>query len=100
MVYDPYILSYEDILDHFISELGGPPVSAAYSRQYRAAILVHNSDQMISAKAKVAELSKKFSNRKMYIDVEEATSFYRAEEYHQKFYEKQKGSKKQGIHNK
>ena len=89
ITFHPQIISYEDLLEHFFDELGGPPVSPAYSRQYRNAILPHNEKQHLIANRKLQEFSTRFDNRKLFIDVEDATDFYRAEEYHQKYIEKQ-----------
>lgn len=92
IVYDPSKLSYDDILRHFILEQGGPPRSRPYSRQYRSAILVHNEEQRTKAEKFIDTLcqSMKLSSRQnLFIDIEDATDFYRAEEYHQKFYVKQ-----------
>lgn len=87
------MITYDDILDHFVNE-AGPSTSPAYSRQYRTAILVHNPTQRILAEKKLESLSKKYGGRRVYIDIEDVTDFYRAEEYHQKYYEKsQRGSK-------
>lgn len=89
ITYDPNIVSYEDLLEVFFQELGGPPVSPSYSRQYATLILVHSHTQRAIAEAKVAAWSQKYGNRKLYIEILDATDFYRAEEYHQKYMEKQ-----------
>lgn len=88
--YDPNVVTFESLLDVFLNELGGPPVSPSYSRQYRSAILVHNSTQRAIALQKIEQWSNRYGGRKLYIDVEDATDFYRAEEYHQKYMEKQR----------
>ncbi len=90
VVFDPNVITYNEILDHFLQE-AGPSISPAYSRQYRTAIFFHNPTQRIVAEQKLTELSKKLNGRRVYIDLEDANAtagFYRAEEYHQKYYEK------------
>lgn len=88
--YDPQILSYEDILVEFFSQ-GGVPTTPCYSRQYRNAILVHNAEQRKIATTLVNQLAKQKGLKKIYTDIEDATPFYRAEEYHQKYVEKSRG---------
>lgn len=87
--YDPNVVSFDNLLDVFFQELGGPPVSRAYSRQYASVILVHSHTQRAIAEAKLQEWSQKYGGRKLYIDIVDGTDFYRAEEYHQKYLEKQ-----------
>ena len=92
IVYDKTKLSYEEILKHFILEQDGAPTYPAYSNQYRSALLVHNYDQRSKAEAFLDSLAasmKLSSGSKLLIDIEDATEFYKAEEYHQKFYVKQ-----------
>lgn len=89
MVYDPKLLTYKDILIHYFDQLGGPPRYKSYSRQYRSAILTHNNKQKEIATKFLQELQKKLQLTQVYTDVEPATDFYRAEEYHQKYIEKQ-----------
>ena len=88
--YQPGVVSYREILESFIKQLGGGPVSPSFSRQYRSAILYHNAEQKLIAEEVLTEVKKK-RGRGVFIDVEPATDFYRGEEYHQKFYKKQRG---------
>lgn len=67
---------------------GGLPVYPSYSRQYRSAILVHNDVQMAAAVEVIDELKGARSSERVYCDIESATDFYRAEEYHQKYVDK------------
>ena len=90
--YDPEKISYDELLEVFwnihdpttLNRLG-PDIGT----QYRSAIFFHNEDQK-----KKAELSKSSKQSKgTYPDgiVTEITpheTFYRAEEYHQKYFEK------------
>ena len=85
--YDPQIMSYQDVLVEFFSQ-GGIPTQPCYSRQYRNAILAHTPEQKKIANAILGQLAKQRGLKKIYTDVEDATPFYRAEEYHQKYVEK------------
>lgn len=86
--FNPKIISYSEILTRFFDEQGGPPASPSYSRQYRSAIFVHNEDQRFTAEGLIHDWSMKRRGKKIFTDVEEATPFYKAEEYHQKYFEK------------
>jgi peptide methionine sulfoxide reductase MsrA len=77
-------MSYRDILLEFFSQHS--PTSPAYSKQYRSAIFYHSPDQRRVAEELIGTIESK--GRKIYTDVEPATDFYRAEEYHLKYIEK------------
>ena len=83
--YDPSLLTYKDILAEFFSQHS--PTSPSFSRQYRSAILYHNEEQLGEAKEFIGMLEKRIG-RKIYTDLEPATDFYQAEEYHLKYIEK------------
>lgn len=89
VTYDPRVLTYEDVLGYYFRELGSSAYSPPYSRQYRSAILVHNEEQRRIA----MEFVKGFEQqgRKVHVDIEQATDFYRGEEYHQKYFAKNRG---------
>eukprot|EP01031_Cornospumella_fuschlensis_P037601 gene37601-45676_t len=89
IVYDPNKLSYDEILDYFVQELGSPPFSPSFSRQYRPAILFHSLEQQQIAMEMLDNWEKKYKNKKIFLDIEPATDFYMAEEYHQKYFRKQ-----------
>ena len=89
LVYDPNVLTYEQILKYFFEMQGGPPQYNSYSRQYRSAILTHSDEQKRIAE-KLIDSFLKQGYKKVWTDIEEATDFYRAEEYHQKYVVKQK----------
>lgn len=84
--YNPSIISYEQLLEEFMKELGGPP-SYSRSRQYRSAVLYHTPQQQATAERFLTAYARQRKLTKMHIDLEPATNFYRAEEYHQKYYE-------------
>ncbi len=60
--------------------------------QYRSAIFAKNAEERIIAEKVVEELGAS-KGVKVYTDVEEAGAFYRAEEYHQDFLNKQATSR-------
>jgi peptide-methionine (S)-S-oxide reductase len=87
--FDPSVLTYEDILISFFNQLGGSQFNPAYSCQYRSAIFVHNEEQREIAKSLIQGMEAQ-TNRKVLTPIEDAGDFYRAEEYHQKYVEKQR----------
>ncbi len=89
ILFDPSIISYEHLLRSMLEQLGDAKFSPSYSCQYRSAIFFHLDIHYEIASSLLSEVQKA-SGKKIMIDLEQATSFYRAEEYHQKFVLKQK----------
>jgi peptide-methionine (S)-S-oxide reductase len=90
--YDPAQISYEQLLDAFFSlhdptqlNRQGPD----WGTQYRSAIFFHSPEQEAAAKAAIARLTaeKRFA-KPVVTQVAPAQTFWRAEEYHQKYLEK------------
>jgi peptide-methionine (S)-S-oxide reductase len=91
--FDPARVSYSAILDAFFSlhdptqmNRQGPD----WGTQYRSAIFYHSPEQKAEAEAKIAELTAagSFAPKKIVTKVEPADTFWRAEEYHQRYLEK------------
>ena len=92
--YDPKVISYEKLLELFWNihdpttlNRQGPDVGS----QYRSIIFFHNPEQEKLANVSKIELEKagKLKN-KIVTEIKPAQVFYKAEEYHQKYFEKQK----------
>lgn len=90
--YDPSQLSYEEILDVFWTihdpttlNRQGPDIGT----QYRSAIFFHNPEQEAAARTskKRLESSERFK-KPIVTEITSASEFYRAEEYHQRYFEK------------
>lgn len=93
IVYDADVLDYETLLDVFFAshdpttkDRQGPDVGS----QYRSAVFYLNEEQKTAALKKIAELEKSdvFENP-VVTEVAAAGVFYPAEEYHQKYLQKQ-----------
>jgi peptide-methionine (S)-S-oxide reductase len=91
--FDPNEVSYEDLLDIFWSihnpttkNRQGPDIGS----QYRSMIAYHTSEQeLLTKKAKEdLERSGKLNGRRIITEIVPASTFYKAEEYHQKYYQK------------
>lgn len=90
VVYNPQVLNTRKLLDHFFDihdpttlNRQGPDIGS----QYRSAVFFMNEEQR-----KDAEDAKEYWNgrypRKVVTEITPAGRFYRAEEYHQKYYQK------------
>lgn len=92
VVYDPAVISYEALLDAFFRfhdptqlDRQGPDIGA----QYRSAVYYHSPGQKAAAERKIEELNNSGRFKKsIATEVVSAEEFYKAEEYHQKYYEK------------
>jgi len=94
--FDPAVVSYDRLLDVFFSihdpttpNRQGPDVGT----QYRSAIFVHDADQQAAAEAARARLdaSGRF-RRPIVTEIAPAGPFHRAEEYHQRYLQKNGGA--------
>ena len=91
--FDNEKISYEKILDAFF-DLHDPTTlnrqGPDWGTQYRSAIFYHSPEQEREAKAKIEQLttSGHYAPKRIVTKVEPAQTFWRAEEYHQKYLEK------------
>lgn len=76
--------TYEQLLDYFFG-IHYPTDPRFSGTQYRSAIFVYTDEQKLLAEA----ACKKKGALGKFISVEMASDFYRAEEYHQKYVQKQ-----------
>ena len=91
--YDPNVVSYDELLtvfwnNHDPTTLNrqGPDVG----NQYRSAIFFYDEKQEATAKTSKEKLqsSDKFKGRKIVTEIIPASQFYKAEDYHQQYFEK------------
>jgi len=92
IVYDPRKITYEQLLDvfwHNIDPLTRDAQFCDHGHQYRSAIFVHDDAQRRLAEESKRRLeeSKRF-DRPIVTEIVAATDFYPAEEYHQRYHEK------------
>jgi len=90
--YDPAKVSYEQLLDLFF-ELHDPTQlnrqGPDWGKQYRSAVFYHSPEQEAAAKQVIARLTEeKCFSKPIVTQVVPAETFWRAEEYHQKYLEK------------
>ncbi len=91
--FDPEKVSYEALLDTFF-EMHDPTTlnrqGPDWGTQYRSVIFFHSPQQETAARAKIEQLTAegRFKPRRIVTQVVPAQTFWRAEEYHQKYLEK------------
>jgi peptide-methionine (S)-S-oxide reductase len=91
--FDREKISYDKLLDTFFN-LHDPTTlnrqGPDWGAQYRSAIFFHSSEKEQQAKAKIEQLSAsgRYAPKRIVTKVEPAQTFWRAEEYHQKYLEK------------
>lgn len=88
--FDPERVSYEQLVEMFWGihdptqvNRQGPDVGT----QYRSAIFTHDEDQALIAKRSLAKAQARFS-RPIATEIVPAQTFWRAEDYHQRYLEK------------
>jgi len=89
--FDPGQVSYEELLDVFWANHDPTQLNRQgpdFGRQYRSAIFFHDEDQKKAAEASRDRAQESFE-RPIVTEITEASDFYRAEEYHQRYLEKQ-----------
>jgi len=96
MTFDPSLISYKQLLEVFWSNHNpttknqqGPDMGS----QYRSVIFTHSNEQKEQAETSIAEQEAAHRwSRPIVTEVVPATTFWRAEEYHQKYHLKNGGS--------
>jgi len=90
--YDPEQVSYDELLkvfweNHNPTTLNrqGPDVGI----QYRSAIFYHDVEQEKAAKESMKKLQDSMPEKKVVTEITPAKEFFKAEEYHQRYFEKQ-----------
>jgi peptide-methionine (S)-S-oxide reductase len=95
--FDPNEVSYEDLLGVFWSihnpttkNRQGPDIGS----QYRSMIAYHTLEQELAAKKSKEDLesSGQLNGRRIVTEIVPASPFYKAEQYHQRYYQRRGGS--------
>lgn len=91
VTFDPDVISFHDLLDVFFTLHDPTQLNRQgndVGTQYRSAIFWHTPGQKAEAEALIAKLdaSRQFG-APIVTEVSQATSFYPAEDYHQRYYE-------------
>jgi peptide-methionine (S)-S-oxide reductase len=91
IVFDPAKISYQKLLDVFWRNhdpLAKDRQFCDRGSQYRPGIFYHNDEQRQLAEATKQTVQARFAPRQVHTEVTKASTFYKAEDYHQDYYEK------------
>jgi peptide-methionine (S)-S-oxide reductase len=92
VTYDPAKVSYDELLDVFWANHDPTQLNRQgpdFGTQYRSAIFVHSADQEQRARASKEHLAQLGRlRRRIVTEITPASTFYPAEEYHQRYFEK------------
>lgn len=95
VVFDPNIISYREVVDYFWRVHDPTQINRQgwdVGTQYRSAIFYFNDEQKrIAEESKAAFDAKEIFDTPAVTKIVPATTFYKAEEYHQDYYEKNTG---------
>lgn len=92
--YDPEQIAYDDLLDIFFGTHDPTTLNRQgndIGTQYRSAIFPIDDAQRAAAEAAIARANEEHDGR-VVTTIEEATTFYSAEDYHQDYFEREGGS--------
>jgi methionine-S-sulfoxide reductase len=93
IVFDPAQVTYSELLDQFWRNVDPTTNDRQFvdvGDQYRTAIFFHSEEQRklaVASKEKMERLGK-LGNKPIVTEIAPASTFYPAEEYHQKYYQK------------
>ena len=88
VAYDDEVVSYDQVLDYFFKFQ-----KPAYTRQYASVIFANDAAEEKEANQwKKASATKQLDSNLSYdiVEIEKSSPFYKAEEYHQRYWEKQR----------
>lgn len=93
IVFDPAQVTYPELLDLFWRNVDPTTHDRQFvdvGDQYRTALFFHSEEQRMQAVAskEKMERSGEFGNKPIVTEIVPASTFYPAEEYHQKYYQK------------
>ncbi len=98
--FDSEIIMYEELLDVFFKIHNPTTLNRQgydFGTQYRSAIFYQNDSQKKISEDKIKVLNNKTFQNKITTTIEEATTFWIAEEYHQKYIRKKQDRNYFGI---
>ncbi len=91
IIFNPTTISFEDILNiywHNIDPLDKEGQFCDKGNEYHSAIFVHNTKQRKLAEKSMSEIKKKLRGFNVATQIQQASEFYPAEDYHQNYYKK------------
>ena len=97
VTFDESVISYQQLLSIFFENHNPTQLNRQgldVGSQYRSAVFYHSREQQAQAITAIEQLTaeKRFGDKNIVTEVSPASTFYKAEEYHQKYYAKNGGS--------
>ncbi|MFF5995161.1 peptide-methionine (S)-S-oxide reductase MsrA [Lysinibacillus sp. KU-BSD001] len=91
--FDPYVFSYEQLLDIYWMQIDPTDDGGQFhdrGESYKTAIFVHNETQRQLAEQSKVQLAASGRFKKPIVtEIRDANTFYKAEDYHQDYYQKE-----------
>ena len=92
ILYDPTQINYSELLNVFWKNIDPTTLNKQFTdigTQYRTAVFYHSEKQKQSAESSKEEMERSgIYDNPIVTEITPASTFYRAEDYHQKYYEK------------
>ncbi len=91
VTFDPALVPYETLLTIYLENIDptdGEGQFADRGPQYVPVVFTQNAAQEAAAKTALEAIAKKFAPQPIKVAIRPASPFYAAEDYHQKYYEK------------
>ncbi|MHC4182910.1 MAG: peptide-methionine (S)-S-oxide reductase MsrA [Planctomycetota bacterium] len=92
ILFNPSQITYSELLDVFWKNIDPTTLNRQFAdagTQYRTAIFYHNEEQKQLAESSKEEMDMSgIYDKSIVTEITKASTFYKAEEYHQKYYEK------------
>lgn len=88
VLFDPKVVSFKDLIRHYLKLFKPSRYQGEETSQYRAAVFYESEQQKREAGEVLAEMG--FDKKESELLLEPASTFFAAEVYHQKYYEKTK----------
>jgi peptide-methionine (S)-S-oxide reductase len=89
VTYDPDVISYQQLLDLYwrsIDPFDNKGQFCDKGASYRSAIFPGNASERAMAEASKAAVADRFSDRELYTEIHDASTFWPVEDYHQDYY--------------
>ena len=91
VTYDPAKIAYEKLLETYLENIDPTDAEGQFAdkgKHYQTAIYYVDDAQKLAAEKALAGIAPKFAPKPIVVKVKPATPFYAAEDYHQKYYQK------------
>ena len=91
VMYDPSKIAYEKLLETYLENIDPTDAQGQFAdkgKHYQTAIYYADDAQKLAAEKALAAIAPKFAPKPIVVKILPTTPFFAAEEYHQKYYQK------------